>query len=667
AADVRARPAPWPRVRLLALAGLLSVPVVTAAALLAPPAHAAGSIDHVEAQGSELRMLISLGDLAGGSSPDLDEVTVTFDGAQLEAVAEPLEDSATTLRRTAVLAVDVSDSMRGAKFAAAKTAAGAFLADVPDDVRVGLVTYSGQVRVEQEPTADLTQVAAALDGLTLSRGTRLYDGLRQAVAVAGAEGARSVLVLSDGRDTSGSPLARTAAAVEQAGVKVDVVALAQTEADEAMLGRLAEAGNGSVLSADDPAALTRLFADEAAVLARQVLVTVDPPAGLAGQEGTLSVAVPVDGETVTDEAFVTMPAGAARTTAPDEEPVADPQPAPVAAPTRQVSEELMLAGLAAAALAVAAMVLLAFGGSRGVRPDAVERGIEAYTRAGARKRAQAEREAEQQAGSGSVTKNAVAVAEGILEGRQGLEAALGDRLDAAGSALKPAEWLLTHAGTVVLAGAAGLLLSGGNVLVTAVALVLGAVGPWAYLAVRRTRRLKAFGAALADTLQLMAGSLSAGLSLAQSVDTVVREGSDPIAGEFRRALVEARLGVDLEEALAGIAERMESVDFEWVVMAIRIQREVGGNLSELLTKVAETIREREYLVRQVKTLSAEGRLSVWILGGLPPVFTAYLGLANPSYLAPMFSSPPGLFLMGLMVVLLAVGVVWMKKVTKVDV
>jgi tight adherence protein B len=197
--------------------------------------------------------------------------------------------------------------------------------------------------------------------------------------------------------------------------------------------------------------------------------------------------------------------------------------------------------------------------------------------------------------------------------------------------------------------------------------VVGAVGPWVYLGLRRTRRLRAFGAGLADTLQLMAGSLSAGLSLAQSLDTVVREGKDPIASEFRRALVEARLGVEIEEALAAVAERMESVDFEWVVMAIRIQRDVGGNLSELLTKVADTIREREYLVRQVKTLSAEGRLSVWILGGLPPVFTTYLALANPAYLAPMFASPAGLFLMGLMVVLLGGGILWMKKVTKVDV
>jgi tight adherence protein B len=165
----------------------------------------------------------------------------------------------------------------------------------------------------------------------------------------------------------------------------------------------------------------------------------------------------------------------------------------------------------------------------------------------------------------------------------------------------------------------------------------------------------------------MAGSLSAGLSLAQSVDTVVREGTDPMAGEFRRAIIEARLGVEIEDALAGIAERMGSVDFEWVVMAIRIQRSVGGNLSELLNKVAETIREREYLERQVKALSAEGRLSVWILGGLPPGFMAYLGLANPSYLEPMFRSPLGWAMLILMTIMLAAGIIWMKKVVKVEV
>ena len=166
--------------------------------------------------------------------------------------------------------------------------------------------------------------------------------------------------------------------------------------------------------------------------------------------------------------------------------------------------------------------------------------------------------------------------------------------------------------------------------------------PWAWLKRRRSKRLKAFNGSLADTLQLMSGSLSAGLSLAQSVDTIVREGNEPVTSEFKRVLVEARLGVHLEEALAGVSDRMESKDFSWVVMAIRIQREVGGNLAELLNNVSATLREREYLRRQVNTLSAEGRLSAWILGGLPPVFVLYLVLTKPGYVNPLFTTPIGL-------------------------
>jgi tight adherence protein B len=234
-------------------------------------------------------------------------------------------------------------------------------------------------------------------------------------------------------------------------------------------------------------------------------------------------------------------------------------------------------------------------------------------------------------------------------------------------AIKPAEWLLAHAAIAFVAGLSALLLSSGNIFIMLVGLFFGLFGPWVYLSLKRSRRVKRFKAQLADTLQLMAGSLSAGLSLAQSVDTVVREGSDPISGEFRRAIVESRLGVEIEDALESIAERMESQDFRWVVMAIRIQREVGGNLSELLNNVAATIREREYLERQVLALSAEGRLSVWILGGLPPGFMAYLLMANPDYLKPLISTMIGYIMLGVMGVLLVGGILWMKKLVKVDV
>ena len=254
-----------------------------------------------------------------------------------------------------------------------------------------------------------------------------------------------------------------------------------------------------------------------------------------------------------------------------------------------------------------------------------------------------------------------------LASNKGLESALGARLEAAGMSMRPAEWLLMHAGIAVGAGMLGFLFSSGGILLTLLLLALGIFLPWMYLGFKRSRRLKAFDAQLADCLQLMSGSLSAGLSLAQSVDTVVREGSEPIAGEFRRSLMEARLGVQIEDSLESVAERMQSEDWKWVVMAIRIQREVGGNLAELLMNVAATLREREYLRRQVKALSAEGRLSAWILGGLPPGFVIYLTLANPSYLQPMVSSTLGWLMIGAATVMMVIGVFWMSKMVKVEV
>jgi len=212
-----------------------------------------------------------------------------------------------------------------------------------------------------------------------------------------------------------------------------------------------------------------------------------------------------------------------------------------------------------------------------------------------------------------------------------------------------------------------LLISGGSVLATALGLAVGLGLPFGYLIVKESRRTSAFLAQLPDTLQLIAGSLSAGYSMPQAIDTVVREADQPISGEFNRALVEARLGVPIEDALDGVAERMHSKDFGWVVMAIRIQREVGGNLAELLGTVAATLRERERLRRQVKVLSAEGRLSAWILGLLPPVFSLYLLLTQPSYLKPLVTEALGVLLLGVGVTLLAVGVLWMRKAITVEV
>jgi tight adherence protein B len=630
-------------------AGVLSL-------LAAPTAVAASSsIDYVEPDEGRLKVVVQLIGLPRGERPDLATVSASLDGEPVRARAEALGDTEAevTIERTAVLALDVSNSMRGEKFEAAKLAANVFLDQVPDDVEVGLVTFAGEVEEVQAPTTDRQAVRAAIAGLQLSRATLLYDGLLAAIEASGGQGSRSVLLLSDGADTSDTDVSEVAARVEESDVVVDVVALAQARRNTATLGELASAGNGQVLSAADPEALTEVFAEQAANLAKQVLVTVVPPADLGGRERTLEVTLTVDDEPVVTEAFVAVPE------APVEAGLGLAAPTPVEAGL-SVPREYMLGGLAAATLA---LVVIVAGGSRDSQQDQIDRGIEAYTRKGAQRIAQANRQADNQ----SKTSAAVAVAESVLEGQKGLEVKLGEKLDAAGLAFKPAEWLLVHVGVTLGLGVIGLLLSGGNLLMMLAGLFFGGVGAWAFLSFKHSRRLKAFKNQLADTLQLMSGALSAGLSLAQSVDTVVKEGTDPMAGEFRRALIETRLGVEIEDALAAIADRMGSVDFEWVVMAIRIQRQVGGNLADLLNKVAETIREREYLERQVLTLSAEGRLSVWILGGLPPAFMAYLMVSNPSYVGVMFESPLGWAMLILMAILLTAGIFWMKKLVKVEV
>ena len=164
-----------------------------------------------------------------------------------------------------------------------------------------------------------------------------------------------------------------------------------------------------------------------------------------------------------------------------------------------------------------------------------------------------------------------------------------------------------------------------------------------------------------------ASGLPAGLSLAQSVDTIVREGADPIRSEFKRVIVESRLGVTLEDAMEGVADRMQSRDFEWVVMAIRIQREVGGNLAELLDTVSETMTARERLRLEIRSLTAEARFSGIVLGIFPVVFAGILYLVQPDYMGALFQDPLGIVAIIASAIGTFIGFLWLKKILKIEV
>jgi tight adherence protein B len=241
------------------------------------------------------------------------------------------------------------------------------------------------------------------------------------------------------------------------------------------------------------------------------------------------------------------------------------------------------------------------------------------------------------------------------------------RLDLAGINRKPADWVvLGCCGSVVLAVVL-ILLTGSPAL----GILLGAVGGWLSLrlivSARISQRRSAFADQLPDVLQILAGSLQSGFSLSQALDAVIREDTQPVAGEFSRALVETRIGGELETALDRVADRMDSKDLRWTIMAIRIQRSVGGNLVEVLRNTGETMRERAGIRRHVRGLSAEGRLSGYILIALPIVVGGFLFFLRGSYLRPLYTTPLGLVMLIGGLVLLVLGIVWMRNVVKVEV
>jgi tight adherence protein B len=197
--------------------------------------------------------------------------------------------------------------------------------------------------------------------------------------------------------------------------------------------------------------------------------------------------------------------------------------------------------------------------------------------------------------------------------------------------------------------------------------VVGALLPPNFVSYKAKRRRKKFVSQLPDTLQLLAGTLKAGYSFMQGVEAVSHEVEDPMGSEFRRVVTEAQLGRPVEEALETSAIRMNSPDFEWAVMAVRIQREVGGNLSELLMTVAETMTARQRLRGEVSALTAEGRVSAMVLGILPLGLGAMLWTINPEYMNLLFEDPKGKIMLVGSTLLAGAGFLWMKKIIDIKI
>ncbi|MDP8905855.1 MAG: type II secretion system F family protein [Chloroflexota bacterium] len=314
--------------------------------------------------------------------------------------------------------------------------------------------------------------------------------------------------------------------------------------------------------------------------------------------------------------------------------------------------------LAVAALAALGVMLIFVGVAGG--PDVSAR-LERYV---STEKPQ-ETETRQRQGLGEIIGGSVAMANlnRVVEARD-WGANLARELARADLALKPSEFIALRAAALFgiplgLMALSPFVESFDNPLAWLGGAVFGFWLPRAWLGRRKSRRLKAFNTGLADTITLIANALRAGSSFLQAIEMVVRETQPPISTEFGRVIREVNLGLPLDEALTNMTRRVRSDDLDLMNTAISIHHQVGGNLAEILDSIAFTIRERVRIKGEIRTLTAQQRMSGYVVGFLPLALVAILTLIAPQFMDPMLRKPPELFGLPAGVIILAIGGVMM--------
>ncbi len=555
-----------------------------------------------------------------------------------------------------VLVIDVSGSMAGAAMEAARQAALTFVREIPADARIGVVAFGDTAQSVAPLGSDPDSLAAAISQLEPAGETALFDALALAGSVLGEGGAidarRTIVILSDGDDTvSTIDSAAAIDAVNNVDARVFAVALRTNDFDPAVLADVAAATEGRLIQADDADALGQLYSGIASTLSNEYVIAFEP---LSSGPTEVSLVVSHLGVIATATASFEPPAAVPQATprqlaAPT---VRDAAPSPLTAtvgtevPFVQTTAGRTLGvALMAGAVAIIGYLLVAPERRRSqLARSAASRHMERPTISGLRSGAER-------------------LADRVLA-RGGRGRLVANALERAGLAMRPAEFVMMAGLAGIAAALIGFLLGGAVVAVVLFALVVMGARAWVSrtAAIRRDR----FATQLPGTLQLMAGSLRTGYALPQVIETIARETESPTADEFHRIMTESRLGRDVALSLRAAAERMRCPDFDWVVRAVEIHREVGGDLAEVLGNVAATIRDRNSLRRTVQALSADGRMSAAVIIALPVVALVVLPIVNPEYVDVLFEETVGRALLGLAVGLIIVGWLWVRRLIRLE-
>jgi tight adherence protein B len=545
--------------------------------------------------------------------------------------------------KSVVLAIDRSQSMKGKPLALAVAAARAFVAAKPRSDRVAITTFATKPVFVTSFSAVAGDTVGPLDAIAVDpeQGTTFYDDVvLSARRLAGEpHSGRVIIVVTDGNETrSKASLEDAIAAARDAQSAVYVVAIESPQFNPEPLKELAAKTGGRYFGASSSEGITEMYTTIARELARTWRIeylTTARPADL------IRVKASVIGEGSTVQRLTLDASGAFH-----QPPPSNLVPKDAYGP----------GGPLALALAVAALVLLAvlflLAGIRGswVRSRIAVHVGEAR---GNTKQKRKEKRSEALASVFHATERAFG---NFKQWRW-----VSRTLERADIPLRTVEFFWIVVGAGVGTGMIALLFGASPVVFLALVVFAGSL-PWAWVWLKMRKRLRAFEDQLPDLLITIAASLKAGHSFKQGLQAVVDEGHPPASVEIKRVLTETSLGRPMDDALAEMAERVGSKNFEFTITAVTIQRQVGGSLATLFDMVADTVRQRQQFARKIRSLTAMGRMSAYTLVGIPFFIAGAVTLLNHDYMAPLYNTKVGQFLMVGALVMIGFGSLILKKI-----
>lgn len=611
------------------------------------------------AEGGQTLMVVEFRNLP--EAPDPTQLAITVDGQPVSNLeVAPLGESSVPVG--VVLVIDTSGSMEGAPMEAAKTAAKSFVSQKRAEDSIALVTFADTAVVQTGFTTNATDLNARIDALTAAGETAFNDGVILGVGLfdsAPENLLQNMIVFSDGEDTASVATAEEAvAAVEASDARVFGVALESPDFNPDAVAAVAAAGGGLFLSTPDPAQLAGLYGQISQEISNTLVARFVSPIATPGEA---EFAVTYPGGLSSTVAFPVSGYATTTTTGPTTTTTAVPVEG-IVVESSSPMDLTNLALIAAAGIGVTAFlfIVILFGREEDSGGGRFAKRLQAY---GRRSRASEEEKVPFLQRIPILNRFSQAAEEEVR--KRGLLSGVNSALEQANVPMTPGEAVLAMFGLAAVGGVFMAIFSSPVAgVITFAVLVLLFVFLINYAGGRERKR---FEKQLPDTLTLLSTSLRAGYSLLQAIEAVSQEAPDPTAREFSRAVAESRLGRSVPDTLQGIVSRTQSKDFEWATMAIEIQREVGGNLAEVLQTVADTMLARNRLKGEIRALTAEGRISAIVLGSLPFALATFLWFNNREYLQPLLDATMGRVALVAGLVLMAGGILWLRKIVNIEV